>query len=324
MNRQNQILLAILAIQILLVGVVFWPRSAASGGAGGNLFGGVETDKVARLTISDATGQRIQLAKGANGWVLPEADDYPVQTDKVTVLLGKITALKTDRLVTQTSASHKRLKVADGDFERLIDIQLADGAHYQLYVGASAGYQTAHIRAGGQNQVYLANLAATDAGVLPSQWIDTKYLNVAQDQVVSFSLQNKNGLFEFEKDTAGVWTMKGLAPEEKANTSAIQSLVGRLAALNMLKPLGRAEQDAYGLKSPSAVVMLKTSDKDNTVKSYTVRIGAKDNTDSSFVAISSESPYYVRIGGLQDIVEKTRQDFIQAPPTPGPVATPSQ
>jgi Domain of unknown function (DUF4340) len=323
MNRQNQILSIILVIQLALAAFIFWPRHATT--AGGALFAGLDADKITRLTISDATGQQIQLAKGASGWVLPQASDYPTLADKVPNLLKAIAAIKTDRLIAQTSASHKQLKVSDQDFERLIELESSDGAHYKLYLGTSAGYQDTHVRADGQDQVYLASgLSVSDAAVQASGWIDTKYFSVPQDQIVALTVENKNGRLEFEKDATGAWTMKGLSAGETANATSITSLASRLATVTMLQPLGKTEQDAYGLKSPSAVVTIKTRDQGGTEKTAILLVGAQDAADNSFVVIYSESPYYVKVNSssVQDFVNKARADFLQLPPTPAPAATP--
>ncbi len=319
MNRQNQILSIILVIQLVLAAVVFWPRQATT--ASGDLFTGLDADKVTRLTISDATGQQIQLSKGASGWVLPGAGDYPVQADKATGLITKIAAIKTSRLIAQTSASHKQLKVAAQDYERFIELESSDGTRYKLYLGTSAGYQSTHVRADGQDQVYLASeLSASDAAVQAFGWIDTKYFSVPQDQIIALTVENKNGRLEFEKDAAGAWTIKGLAAGETVNANAITSLVSRLTTVTMLQPLGKTEQATYGMQSPGAVVTIKTRDQGGAEKTASLRVGAQDAADNSFVVIYSESPFYVKVNSvsIQDFVDKAHKDFLQLPPTPTP------
>jgi len=320
MNRTNQILAGVLALQIILVAVVFWPRPAASVAGGEPLFPGVVPGQITRLTISDAKGQAIQLARSMGKWTLPEADDYPALESKVPELLDKIVALKADRLVTQTPASHKRLKVAEGDFERQIEFELDDGTMHTLYLGTSPSYGSSHVRADGQDEVYLASLSASDAGVNASLWVDTLYFSLTQDQIVALTLENNNGRFEFEKDEAGTWTMMGLAADETLNENNVTSMVSRISSLRMLRPLGKTEQDNYGLKEPNAVVTVKTRDSEGNVKTYSLRVGAQDDEDNSFVVISSESPYYVRVSEytVKDFVERTRDDFLELPPTPTP------
>jgi hypothetical protein len=83
----------------------------------------------------------------------------------------------------------------------------------------------------------------------------------------------------------------------------------------MTAPLGKEEQAAYGMATPNAVATVETA-----TKTYTLQVGAQDPDDNSYVVISSESPYYVRVSeySVQALVQNTRADFIEAPPTPTP------
>jgi hypothetical protein len=303
--------------------VAFWPRSASVAG-GESLLAGLEAEQITQLTISDETGNQVKLAKEMGSWVLPEADDYPCTANKVPEFLEKIVALKTNRLVTQTPASHKRLKVADDAFERRIELELADGTTHWLYLGTSPSYGAAHVRAASQDEVYLASLSASDAGVDASNWVDTLYFSVTQDQIVALMLENANGRFEFEKDEAGTWTMKDLAADETLSENNVESLASRVSSVRMLRPLGKTERDDYSLKEPNAVVTVETRDDEGNTKTYTIRVGAKSDEDSSYVVISSESPYHVRVSEytVRDFVEKARDGFLELPPTPTPEPTP--
>jgi hypothetical protein len=140
---------------------------------------------------------------------------------------------------------------------------------------------------------------------------------------VALTLENANARFEFEKGDTGTWTMKDLAADETFNENNVTSLVTRVSSLRMLRPLGKVEQDDYGLKEPNAVVTVETHDDEGNAKTYTIRVGAKDDEDNSYVVISSESPYYVRVSEytVKDFVERTWDDFLELPPTPTPEPT---
>jgi hypothetical protein len=317
MKRHNQILAGVLVIQIILGVVVFWPRSAATG-ASEPLFPDLEAGDIAVLTIADADGNSIQLKRVSGDWVLPDADDYPAQADKITPLLDKIVGLTTGRLVTRTDASHKRLQVAPDDFVHRIDFETADGTKRTLYLGSSPRYGATHFRVDGQSETYLTNeLSTWETKANAASWVDTGYLSVPRDDITKMTLENANGTFTFTKD-GEVWTMDGLAADETLDENKVTALVQQAASVNMVRPLGKEEQAAYGTDQPNAVVTLETSDK-----TITLRVGAKDPDANSYVVISSESPYYVRVSGysLNNLVENTRDDFLQAPPTPTPEAT---
>ncbi len=320
MNRRNQILSAVLAVQIVVGALVFWPRSTTSAESG-PLFANLKAADVVNLTISDANGEHITLAKNGDNWILPEAGDYPADSTKIAPLLNKLEDLKTNRLVTQTDASHKRLKVASDDFNRLIEVKLQDGTSHKLYLGSTAGVSTTHVRADDQSEVYLAsNLSSWDVNAQASAWIDTLYFTVPQTATVALTLQNQNGTFELEKEGDN-WTMKGLAGDEKLNVNNVTTLVSQATAVHMVSPIGKESQDSFGLDAPLAVVTLKTKEGDQE-KTYTLKIGAKSDDGNSYVASSSESPYYVRVAEYLEkgFGEKTRNDFLELPPTPTPTA----
>ncbi len=321
MNRRNLVLVGALVLQLILVVVVLWPRSTASSGEEQSLFPGLEAAQIVKLSITDATGETINLARVAGSWVLPDADDYPCQEGKVPELITKLLGLSADSLVTKTSASHKRLKVAEDDFERRIVFELADGTRNELFVGSSPTYGAAHIRLGGQDEVYLTSgLSATDAGTQATAWVDRSYFSVTRDDVVSLTVQNENGELGFLK-VGDMWSLKDLEPDETFNNTSFQTLLGRASSVSMVRPLGREEQESYGLQAPSAVVTIRTHSDEEGDKTYTLRVGAQDAQDNSYVLISSESPYYVRVSEFtaQEFVEKSRDDYLELPPTPTPV-----
>jgi hypothetical protein len=319
MNRRNQVLAAVLAAQLLLIALVFWPRKAATVSSGQILFPGIEADRVVQMTIRDAQGQSLTLVRRPNGWVLPDADDYPCQEENVSAFLTKLLALKGDRLVTQTATSHKRLKVADDAFERLVEFELSDGTKHKLYMGTSAGAQSSHIRADGQNEVYLSgNLSSWDVGAYATAWIDSSYLSVPQDQVVTLTLDNAAGHLAFTRISTDTWTLQGLGAAERLDQNQVQTIVSRAASDALSKPLGKTEKPEFGMGKPSATVMLETRASDGTSRSYALRVGARDATDSTYVVQSSESPYFVQVSEwvVQDLVEKDRSGFLEPPPAP--------
>lgn len=314
MKRHHQILTGILAIQVILAIVVFWPKSAVVGESQ-PIFPGLEADDIVALTIEDNEGESITLRKVNDAWVLPEADDYPAQADKITPLLEKIAGLTTRRLVTRTEASHKRLQVAADDFVRRIDFETTDGTKHTLYLGSSPSYGATHFRVEGRNETFLTNEITTwQTNATAASWIDTTYLRINPADITKMTLENGNGTFTFVKDDEDKWTMAGLSGDETVDETKVSALVRRAAAITMIRPLGKEEQPDYGMDKPNAVVRFETANGP-----ITLRVGALNPEDNSYVVISSESPYYVRVSKyiVDDLVEKSRDDLLQQPtPTP--------
>ncbi len=314
MKRHNQILAGILVIQIVLGVVVFWPKSVSTG-ASELLFPDLETGDIVALTIADANGDSIVLRQVAGDWVLPDADDYPAQADKITPLLDKVVALTADRLVTRTDASHKQLQVAADDFVRRVDFETVDGTKHAFYLGSSPSYGATHFRLDGQSETYLTDISAWEANGTAASWIDTAYLNVPQTDITKMTLENRNGEFAFTRDDEGNWAMEGLAADETLAETRVTALIRQAALVNMLSPLGKEAQPSYGMDEPNGVVTLETDSK-----TIILRVGAKDPDTNSYVVISSESPYYVRVSELnvKNLVENTLDDFLELPLPPTP------
>jgi hypothetical protein len=319
MNRGNQILVGILVLQIVLAVAVFLPRQA-SVAAGEPLFAGLTVDQVVRVTLRDAAGGEVQLARGEEGWVLPNAGDYPVNEGAVPELLEKIVGLTGSHLVAETADSHQRLQVAKDNYAHQVQLKLEDGSLRTLYLGTSPSFGAIHVRVAEQDPVYLASdLSSTDVGARVADWIDTSYFSVPQDEIVGFTLENQQGTFEFQK-AGEEWTMVGLAEDETLSTSSVTTLVGRATSVRMLRPLGKEPMPSYGMDAPNAVLVLQARSAEGTATTYMLYVGAKSEEDNSYVVKSSESPYYVRVSefSVQDWVEKDRQGFLELPPTPTP------
>ena len=320
MNRRIQILIGAFLLQLVLVAIVFWPRQAPAA-TGEALFPGITADQISSMSLTDDQGETIRLARSDGGWVLPEADDYPAVAEKVTTLLDKIAGLTAERLITQTSDSHKRLKVDEDDFNARIEFALSDSSQHILYVGSSSSYVATHVRADNEDQVYLVSgLSSSDVSSRATAWVEPIYFTVARDELVALTLKNANGQFTFTKDEAGVWAMAGMVAGETLDQNAVTSLVTGASAVSILKPLGKEEQEDYGLQRPLAVVTLKTHSEAEGAKSYTLRVGAQDASDQSYILISSSSPYYVRVSAytVSGWIEKERDDFLEVPPTATP------
>ncbi|MBC7242499.1 MAG: DUF4340 domain-containing protein [Anaerolineae bacterium] len=320
-SRTNQLLAVLLVVQLIVVGVVFWPRGGTAAAPAVALLEGLDASQVVRIAVKDSEGGEVVLEKKAGAWVLPNVDDYPCEEKRVTEFLDKVAALQSNRLVTENSTSHRRLRVADDAFERQITMTTEDGTNYILYLGTSPAYNVTHARRAGQNQVYLVSgINFSDASTALTSWLNAKYFSVPQDQVTAFTVQNAQGTFRFRKDEAGKWSLEGLAAGETLDENTVKVLLGRLEAWWMMEPLGKTEKPEYGFDQPSAVITVEAKDEAGGSRTYTVTVGARQE-DNSYVIRSSESPYYVRVSAFsaEDFVNKGRQDFLVQPtPTPAP------
>lgn len=319
MTKLQRILAIILVVQIVLTAVVFWPRTPVQAESG-PLFPGLETADIIKLTLADNNDNQVTLLRQGDGWVLADSGDYPANGSRIEPVLDKITALQTGRLVTQNATSHKRLQVAGDDFMRRVEMELQDGSVQTLYVGSSASAGATHVRRAGQDETYLAaDLASWELGATAQNWIDAGYVSLNREEVTRLVLENSSGSFQFDKQPDDTWTMVGLAEGETLNVANFNAILNQAVGLRLAAPLGLEEKVEYGLDEPAATLSITTSSEDGGTETAVLRIGAQ-LPDGSYAAKWSESPYYASVAAasVQNMIDRTRDELIQLPPTPTP------
>ncbi|MGM0401087.1 MAG: DUF4340 domain-containing protein [Chloroflexota bacterium] len=318
MKRHHQILAAILLVQITLTVIVFWPHSAADEGAE-PLFPDLEADSIVSLNVTDENGDRVLLHKGNEGWVLPEADDYPAQTTSVTPVLDSLVEVDTDNVVARSEDSHRQLQVGEENFVRRVAFETEDGHEHVLYVGSAPRYGASHVRVEGEDEVYLTSgISHWNLTAQPSSWVDASYLSVPQEELMRVTLENEQGTFTFVRGAEGAWTLEGLAEDEQISETEIGGLVSGVANLALERPLGKTEEAAYGLDDPQAVVTLQTTEGEHTLV-----VGNHDAEEGGYVVKASDASYYVTVSeaSIRRVVEASREDLLQEEPTATPTSS---
>jgi Domain of unknown function (DUF4340) len=315
MTSLQKILAIVLALQVILAGIIFWSQRPVSVESG-PLLNDFEAENVAALTIENGEGDSVELAKLDGAWVLSSGGDYPADQEAVSTLLDELAAIQTDRLVTRTKDSHKRLQVAADDFNRRVQLELDDGTTVELFLGTSPNPRSIHARLADQNDVFLTGeVLSQEVNAVVSNWIDPTYVNLDREQVSTMTLTNANGTFELQK-TDDEWALLGLEEGEELDPTGVNTLLDQLANLRMATPLGTEEQPEYGLDDPLALLTVTTEDDAGAERSYTLTVGAHDPESDTYAVKWSGSDYYVTVARFSGdrLIEITRDDFIAAPP----------
>ncbi len=309
MNRHQRILIAVLAIQVVLTVVVFWPKSALS--ASEPLLSGLKASDIVGMTMTETDGRTLELRQVTGEWVLPSADNYPVVGDKVTPVVDKLLAMDTGRLVARTASSHRRLQVSETDFVRRITLQTASGSRHTVYLGSSPTYNVSHVRVDGREETYLASgLSSWEFSAAPSAWINTSFVEFARDQLTEVQISNAKGTVVLTKDDLGLWSAQGLVGDQATDT--IDLALMRSSSVLMTKPLGRQLLPEYGLDQPALTVTLKGLEQ-----TVTWEAGALLPAEAGYVVRSSTSPYYVIVAdyNLTVLLENGPAEYLKPTPT---------
>lgn len=336
MNRRNQILVVALVVQLVLVLLITTLRAPAAAAPAKPLFEAVKATDVQHITVQDTNGAKIELAQKSGAWVLSANDDFPANNTKVTSFLDKLLKVQIGRLIARNSSSYDRLKVADGNYARRVEIQLSDGKSHTLLIGSSAGGNSVYARADGAAEVWSTEAVnSTDASVAAVDWITSTLYTVQADQMSGVTIANANGTFAFSK-VNDTWVMKGLATGENFDQTKFTDMLSRVTTLDITSPLGKSAKAEYGLQPPSATITFTLQQAATSNKPIVIQVGAKDTSDNTYTVLTTESPYYVRVSGyaLDEFVTHTKQNFLIVPtavptntvngpvaPTAAPVST---
>jgi len=314
MNRRNQILSGIALLQVVLIALVFWPGRGASAAAE-PLFSGVTLDDIQAITIHQGDTS-VHVARGGDGWVLPEADDFPVTSLTATDTISKVLEINTRRLVASDASSHARLQVTEDDAVRTVALETKGGDTLTLIVGSSPSFRATNVRRSGSDDVYITNnLQASDLKTDYGSWVDTSYLAIPQTDVTGLTVTNGQGTLTFTKVSTDTWTLTDLAAGETFNQNNLSSLLTRISGINMVKPLGKEDKADYGMTTPGATVTIDWQNTGGEAQTTTLTVGAEPLENGNYVLKSSDSAYYVEVAKfvVDNILNRGRADYLQAP-----------
>ncbi|MCB0062928.1 MAG: DUF4340 domain-containing protein, partial [Caldilineaceae bacterium] len=300
--------------QLVLIAVVFWPGRGANATAAA-LFPDVTVDDVQAMTIQEGEKQ-IQVARSGDGWVLPDAGDFPVKAVTVSDTISKVLQIDTRRLVADDTSSHARLQVTEEDAQREVTLETTAGETLTLLVGSSPSFRSTNVRRNDSDAVYTTgSLQATDLRTDYANWIDTSYLAIPQTDIQALTVENAQGTLSFTEVSTDTWTLDDLAEGETFNQNNLTSLLTRFSGLNMVQPLGKEAQPAYGMENPAATVTIVHQPTGGTAETTTLTIGTEPLENGNYVVKSSDSAYYVEVASfsVENILNRGRADYLQQP-----------
>ncbi|MEO7732620.1 MAG: DUF4340 domain-containing protein, partial [Kofleriaceae bacterium] len=193
LTRFHKILIALLAIQLVLVVIVLTRSNDNVVLKEHPVVAGFDAAKVTRLQVfaAQGAGKPIDLVKRDAGWVVASSFDYPVDAARITDALGPIGKASAAAPIATQTARHKQLHVADGDFERKL-VMTVNGKDVTLYLGTPAGARRTAVRISGSDDVFgVTGLAPGAFSSEPSAWVDPTYLKVALDEVAKIAIQRE-------------------------------------------------------------------------------------------------------------------------------------
>ncbi len=255
-SRSNILLILLLAVQLVLLAISLATSAGTEARPVEPILAGMSAADIDRLSFSDDLGAEVTVARLEGGWVLPGADDFPVNGDKVDDLLDKLARLDTRRLVATKSANFARLEVGAESFRRKVAL-LSGDASATLYLGGSGGADTVYVRRADEENVFLGlGLNAWELSTQISTWLDASYVSVSQDDILEIRVENAAGDFTFRRDGDSL-TYADLEADEQFEDTKMPVILRNAGAIRLLTPLGLTALDEYGLAEPRVTVNVR-------------------------------------------------------------------
>ncbi len=163
-------LTALLAVQLLVAAVVYWPGGDDDGEAALPLLESGVAARADSLRVSDGDGASAHIARSDDGWILAESG-LPVAPGRVATLLS---ALEADPgwPVAQSDTARERFAVAGEAFERRVELLAGDDVLATVFLGTAPGFRRVHARAADSDAIYSIDFNAYDAPADDSGWLD--------------------------------------------------------------------------------------------------------------------------------------------------------
>ncbi len=314
MTQLQKILSGLAILQIVLIGVVFWPEQTAVTETG-PLLAELIPANITQITITDESGS-LMFARNSGQWQIPNSGNFPANSNTVNDALNKLLAIQTNRRVAQNSDSHRRLQVDTQDFVRQIDFEMEDGNNFTLYIGSSGNNQATNVRLATSDDTYATTeFQNWEFTSILLNWIDTTYIDLNQSDIERITIENGIETLAFSKGENGRWSLASLADGELPSINQIDLMLRRITGLRIVQPLGTENLSEYGITNAQGRVTVETA-----VSSHTILIGNADPDSNTHTIKWSDSDYYVTTNSfnIDPLLEATSESFIEQPPPPAP------
>ena len=183
-GKYNRILWPLLFAQILITGIVYFYTGMLRGPEAPRMLLTLDGNSVETLRIIGPGEKSVLLekAKKSGEWGLPEFDGFPANSQAVAQLIDRLTNTELGMQVSKQADSFDRMKVADNNFERKVEIGKASEMK-TIFFGSAPALRQAHARLSGEKIVYAVKFAPGDIDLKASDWIKKDLLVVDENKI---------------------------------------------------------------------------------------------------------------------------------------------
>lgn len=233
MRRINGILTAALVFQLLLFGsLIAFCGPEPTHIEPVAVLGELKPDAVERITIAARNGDEVDelvLERAGERWRLPGQHGYPADAKKVDELLGKLTGLRSSRIVARGQEHRVDLKVTDETFRRKITLAAGEAEHV-LYLGDNAAGRAVCLRSDLRPETFAsAAIQIWDIQARPANWFAQPYFEIDGQRLVSIRIQGPQRTLQLQRASRDGWRLDG----EPIAAEKLDGLLERLERIEL-------------------------------------------------------------------------------------------
>lgn len=321
MNRTTGILASALVVQLAVIGMraTGAGSGAASGAAadGAPLFPGLTAAQVAKVSIRDAAGTAIELARGPSGdWAVASAAGYPAKPDAVQRAIDKVLGAKSLAVAASSPRSHVGLEVTDEKAQRDVRFAGSDGKDLlRLLVGRSVAGGN-FVRKAGENDVHRTSESiAIDLSTAPATYIDTQLISFEPNDIEALTITRGGAPIELAKE-GEKWVMRKPI-ELDVERAKVEEVLRSASRVYFQKPVAPKAAKEHGLDLPALVVEVKAKGG----ATHKLDIGSKSPGGNARYARKAGSDFVLELAEYTfTSLDKDAEFFRPPPPPQAPVA----
>ena len=254
MSGRIGLLGGLLAAQLVIIAGLLLASGAGSDASAPHLLS-FDPANVTKLEVSGEE-DAVQLVRDGEDWRLADGvlDGLPADGGKVSELLSDLSDLDAPWPVATSDDSAERFEVTEGNHQRRLVIEDADGPVADVLLGTSPGYRRVHARVSGESEVYSIDFSNYEAPTDADQWLD-KALLAAKGEVSSVVLEDAWQLARQDAE----WRIDGAPADAEAASDLVRRFTG-LRVLGTSDGEDDAEVDNDAASEPAGVFVVTDDD----------------------------------------------------------------
>ncbi|MCC6219649.1 MAG: DUF4340 domain-containing protein [Deltaproteobacteria bacterium] len=263
-------------------------------------------DKIVdRIVIEEKEKSPLIIAKGENGWLLPENHDFPIEKTKLDGILNSINQIKRPYAVGNTELAAKKLRVASDDFEKKVVFYQKEQPVGSLFMGTSPVYKKVHVRVNEEAEIFEVPFDSYALNADKSNWQDNAYLHLDKESIAKLSL---NG-FVLERKEGAAFAVSKLSENESTRSDKANELLEKVSNISFSDVIGKEPKPEH--KDYQEVLSYTVGLKSEKTREYKFR--AKDKEATDYVLKISDDPYYFEVKKyvVEDLEKAKREDLIE-------------